>query len=562
MSETLASPSSQQIIDHVPDFRGPQASDTSEIFQPDSIDINNGETFSFGLDNAGELLPSDALFAQTGIYGRLVAELNTSKDENAPILAVVDGRGASAYSTKDRHFLWSQPNGDRAQSFSSEVIIVQLNKSYDADGNPIYSTIPTPGKGIVGTGLNEELTIGRDSENTLMQNRGFKFDNTTSRSHLKINYDENSQTLEFTDLNSANGTTINTTQRQKNLENVANNTESIPIVKDTGYVAIGKEINITVNPEVKIGELDVKFVGKSKLGGRETYVFSTKDKNGTEREMFIYQSQSEGSWRVSQGLDTEDRDRFAKGPELSKFFQYTQDTQLHPEFEEMVESLREVAFTAPGSLPTNSGESLKMGTDEIDEKGKDFEDNIRVFQLGNAELHDELYRVKNGTLSDVFTKPQLGLSQDASPDQIHAALDSYVENLNRLLEQSGVMPDFSAEPSSVVESDHPLLGAVKKESFVQIVNGRPVEWVIGASKFGDVWIERVRLADSNSSVYGTDEEMLYSGILTMKPLEYKEQATAIPDSQKKEVNGSYVNVCGFIDSFAPIKEYRKARSLV
>lgn len=561
MSETLQQPQNFELIDHVPNFSVPEVDrgDSEELTSV--IELNNGESFSLSLDETEEIIPSEDLFYQTGIHGRMIAEINTSSDpRNSNVLAIIDGRDSSAYSARDRHFLWSEKDGDRAQSFSSDVILVQLKKTEAANGTVSYDVIRTSGKGIVGTGLTEEVAIGRGGGNKLVQERGFAFDATTSRSHLSVGYDSESGKISFKDLSFKNGSNLEYQKRKDGNEKRVNDTETIPVIKSAGEIATLEEIKIGVETEYKIGNLTAELEGSSNIGGREAYVFKTTDEGGRQRSMFVYQSQSEGSWRVSQGVDIDDRDRFMKGAELSRFSQYTQDTQLHPEFESILESVRGLSFTSPGAVPKVTGDDMRIGREKVDELAEDFEENVGVFQLGNIDLHTELFRVQNGTLSEANVKAQLGLSAEASTLEAQEALKKYVVSLNEMLENSDVIPDFSLSPTKVVESDHPLLGAVKKESFIKNVKGRPVEWVIGSSKTGDTWVERIRLADTDPSVYGTDKEMLYSGILTAKPLEYRKQATAIPDSQKKDVNGSYVNICDFLEGLAPIKKYKQNRT--
>ena len=108
-----------------------------------------------------------------------------------------------------------------------------------------------------------------------------------------------------------------------------------------------------------------------------------------------------------------------------------------------------------------------------------------------------------------------------------------------------------------------------------VLDGRAVEWHMAHGPKGRVWIDRISYQDSEISNYGINSEILDSGILTNKPLEYDSQAWMLKDL---EVEGAtpalrefehskntgldkYADITGFLDQLAPISSYRKAKGI-
>jgi hypothetical protein len=53
--------------------------------------------------------------------------------------------------------------------------------------------------------------------------------------------------------------------------------------------------------------------------------------------------------------------------------------------------------------------------------------------------------------------------------------------------------------------------------------------------------------------------MVYSGILTSKPMDYTKQTTAIPDDLKGEEKGPYTDISPLLAKLLPIQQYKAAR---
>jgi len=85
-----------------------------------------------------------------------------------------------------------------------------------------------------------------------------------------------------------------------------------------------------------------------------------------------------------------------------------------------------------------------------------------------------------------------------------------------------------------------------------------VEWYMARDPAGNVWVHRIRLADATATPYGTDREMITSGALTTKPLDFGQNADGIPESLRPQFNPSYCHMSAILDRLAPIARYKDA----
>jgi hypothetical protein len=237
--------------------------------------------------------------------------------------------------------------------------------------------------------------------------------------------------------------------------------------------------------------------------------------------------------------------RFMKGSELAADGQYTQDTQLHP-----------AIATEIGSLFSKLGESkLAKGLpapnyvrpqSTVDALAQDFETQTQLNVLGSEAVNTTLHEL-----------PKAGSFEKLGDMQV---IMKKLGQLGRQLEEAGVVPDFS-EPVSTSYDKHPVLGDVAHEIYDVVVDGRPVEWHMAYDQEGRVWIDRIRYGDTLPTPYGTDKDVIYSGLLTSKPIDYDEQVAGLPEPVKiKNVNGSkYTDISRFLNTFEPIAKFRAQR---
>lgn len=308
--------------------------------------------------------------------------------------------------------------------------------------------------------------------------------------------------------------------------------------------------------EYQVGDNTYKLVGRDPAG---YWVLTSTDQNGQQRHFVVYRSQSEGSMRVSQGREayTDENGkpavRLLKGAELSPDFQYTQDTQPHPE---VLQKLRDILDTGAdeAAVPPTTLLAGTFNEAQANYLLGDFAAQQRTLPI-TPQLHERLHRLRAGEFSAQMLAELAGSEE---PRAIAAALNHEVAELNKTVDQANIIPDFSVRPDATSMEDHPELGVYASEVYRKTVNGRVLEWYMGRDPHGRVWVERIRFADSKANAYGTDAEVPYSGILTSKPLEYKKQASGLPSHLRRPVPGNtrYDDITPFLNELSPIKRYR------
>jgi len=307
--------------------------------------------------------------------------------------------------------------------------------------------------------------------------------------------------------------------------------------------------------EFHIDNISYNYLGRTDSGYME---FTSISADGPERSFLVYVSRSEGSLRVSQGREVYQKDgkehiRLMKGPELSPRSQYTQDTQLHPKFDEKVgrlEEIRELRYLPARPTPLYDSKGVEWFL-------KDFDVQTETYPLGSGELNDQLMVLKVSSQSIADIKKITGLDPLVQPDLAEAAYMHRIDILNATLESSGIMPDFSEDPTSAQVTNHPLLGDMIRETFNKTVGGKTYEWHMARDRHGRVWIERIRFADAEPTVYGTDKQMVYSGLLTSKPIDYKDQVDGLPSRLTQDMGNDYMDITRFLKKLAPIREYSR-----
>jgi len=308
--------------------------------------------------------------------------------------------------------------------------------------------------------------------------------------------------------------------------------------------------------EFQIGTVLYDYLGKNTDGYMQ---FASTTADGTRRPFVVYVSKSEGSYRASQGLETyqdeagEDKVRLMKGPELSSRRQYTQDTQLHPDFYEKVDRLEEIREL----------KGLRLGhTAEYDAKMaewffKDFDAQTETFPLGSRQLDDQLKELRAGHQSRGKIEEITGYDPQTQARQAEDAYMGKIEALNQTLEASGIMPDFSQLPTASEATQHPVLGNIIRDTYEKTVQGTAYQWVMAHDLQGRAWIDRIRFTHADPTPYGTDKQMVDSGILTSKPMDYKDQVDGLPNHLTSDMNKSYTDISKFLQQLAPVREYSK-----
>jgi hypothetical protein len=313
------------------------------------------------------------------------------------------------------------------------------------------------------------------------------------------------------------------------------------------------EAAVSANGEFQLGDTKYRCLGRTSNGME----FNSTTQDGTTRTFVVYRSNSGGAYRVSQGFETyydangQPKPRFMKGPELSPYAQYTQDTQLHPDFDKAFGRLEEDKRIASLPVQPIPNFDADRATDAI----KDFENQTTVYTLGNERVHHHLSSLKAGMLAAGDMLEITGVDAVKYPGDASRAYMARIDALNKELEAAGIMPDFSAPPDAVEADGHPQLGAIVRETYRKDVNGVQYEWQMAHDMHGRVWIDRIRLQGAEPSAYGTDKQMVFSGILTSKPLDYTSQTTGLAPELKQDLGNGLTDLAPFLRKLLPIQQY-------
>jgi hypothetical protein len=301
------------------------------------------------------------------------------------------------------------------------------------------------------------------------------------------------------------------------------------------------------------------------------YAFTSVDPEGVDRLFFAYQSNSEGGWRVSQGVyvhinhQVAPYRRYIKGPEVYEDSHYTQDTQPHPLFEQELWEIVVNDFR-PGhpDLASRYDElyqhlSRLMEHDEhsLDRARRDFHDQITRVPLGSLALQELLSGMPTGNWHPEALAASLGMPLEDT-GALWQAYEAQIQILNSQLQAEDVIPDFGAQPADARRFEHPVLGACYTEIFTHTQGDCTYEWHMSRDLHGRVWIDRIRLADSPPTPYGTDAHIVASGVLTSKPIEYTRFTLGIPEAQRPEIPESgYSDITAVLNRLEPIQRYRQ-----
>ncbi|MFO1462393.1 MAG: protein phosphatase 2C domain-containing protein [bacterium] len=270
------------------------------------------------------------------------------------------------------------------------------------------------------------------------------------------------------------------------------------------------------------------------------------------KRRFFYKSNSDGGWRASP---------YQIGGHIAKGVgrHYTQETQPIPELNEAFQFLEDAGSGFP---------KLRM-------KDEDFANYIDV---GSPLLDQGAQQTMlAGFGKEVFFPSNVGMTDigGLQPGKAfkgggyYGASDpAIVPKLASLRYPDGFIPDFSKGPSKVYQETHTLLGPITCREFsggflVEKGTGRkrPVVWTMAEDGQGRTWVKSIRYTDSKVNSYGVYDEVIDSGIITSKPLEYAKQSYKLPEEYRPDFNGEYVDITPALNMLKPIRQYRESRGL-
>ena len=301
-------------------------------------------------------------------------------------------------------------------------------------------------------------------------------------------------------------------------------------------------------PVVEVEVEDRKFLLSRVIKGDgsqrdQIFMYYHSEKFDKLYPRILYKSKSDGGWRSCPGSDG--FGHYSKG----KGIHYTQETKPH---EDLIKAIEVVENKFP--VKGNGHDFLEYYFDFTTNP-----DNMPEWLTYGPETRqfDD-----GGTLTEFQQFPPGDYDLDHFKDiDFSAAFNQF--NFNKPgLEK--FLPNFIETPLRTMQVEHTLLGPTTEEVFPAELQGRPIEWVMAYDKQGRVWVDRIAPVDAKINSYGVRSDVIDSGALTNKPLDYKFQVTALKDGLEKiefEENTQYKDITPLLDNLRPIKEFRAARGV-
>ena len=413
----------------------------------------------------------------------------------------------------------------------------------------------------------ESMVIGRDDDDPR-----YSGDLTLSRTHFKISKGQNGEVL-VSDAGSLNGTSVRAQYYPAESTRVSEPTGEDP------RKAVAREFDeamqrgsAPLTNEILREYPELKPTTKVVCGGKEFFlsdvigrsIHRPKAVMYTEVEVdgkkviaprMLYISNSDGGWRVTYGL--EEGMRIMK--EAHSYSHYTQETKLARGLLEALDTQERITEGAANIAASLNGFFLETRPD-----AQAVMTGAREIEYYHSDQSDKALKsarvVSAGMLGSMFRGK---LSAEGYPN-----VTEYFRGLDQTFRDApGFLPDFRRPAMSTYTSEHTILGPVQIEEFPAEIDGRTVMWSMASDDEGRVWIENVYFPDSNISSYGNRSEVLDMGIMTSKPLDYRQQADMLQqESERRElvVNGTphdYVDITPALDNLLPIAFYREARGI-
>lgn len=429
--------------------------------------------------------------------------------------------------------------------------------------------------GVVSEGA--ELTIGRDHQSQLAS------DPRISRNHFKVSYDNG--ILVVTDLQSTNGTEC----------------ERPPIYNDLRWATDSEELKVAILNAAKDSEIDsptaeVSAEAGSKgrpfeyieptevdslleraitsfklcgtiidrypdicpnrgivLDGRRFLfgdIFSVDERRmlaiafveGSDKNMyprFFYKSLSDGGWRSCPGISGH---HYSKG--------------------HIIYEGGYVWGTKPAHEIVSYLEERENDTRYIDYSGKVNEID-RIFNIDDL-IDQGIYTYRSEVSS---TKINSSISRETIYESMEPGIGliGHPSEARKRLEEmklpNGFMPDFSS-PADGYMYQHSILGPTKVYVFEAKLNNQAIEWHV-ATADNHLWIERIVLASSRITSYGTHDNVILGGALACKPLEYRSLIAGMVEGVDYDRHSSgYVDMKRTIDRMPWAKEFLRCQRIL
>ena len=341
------------------------------------------------------------------------------------------------------------------------------------------------------------------------------------------------------------------TDQEKNLfRNLPRDSSQFPLTRDL----LGKT-EIQPTGVVSIFGTDF-FVGKVlKTDDRDQAIMFVKNEKGFWLPRGFYKSISDGGWRSCPYTDGT---HYSKGSDIH----YTQETKPHQSLIRYLDESEALGHIAELWK--------KFGVNPLPMPGRPrgirnlLYENFQYRSTDSKPLwytYDQEVKKYNdmGILSQFQRFPPGDYGKESMGTDFAKAFEEFDFYKNEL---KGFLPDFKKQSLSILKVKHTLLGPITLEAYDATLNGRPIQWVMGFDRTGRVWIDRIAFMDVGINTYGISPEVIDSGALTNKPIEYHSQIAALKnDRDYRSFNDQYADITPLLDHLLPIKQFRLNRSI-
>ena len=262
-------------------------------------------------------------------------------------------------------------------------------------------------------------------------------------------------------------------------------------------------------------------------------VMYTKLSDGRIVPRILYKSNSDGGWRSTPGYYA--GGGFSKGRGVS----YTQETKPHEAINRYFNEMRYIQDFHLSLL------LLKFEISTLDPSVNTFMSEQTIYN--DRDALKEIQKYPPGSYSVVGK----GVNFGQTFSQFNFSSQALV----------GFVPNFNVAPETVETSKHTLLGDITLETYPGVLQGRPVKWVMAYDNQGRTWIDRIYFADTSVNSYGVYSEIINSGALTNKPLEYRNLISQLqPNTDYVDFNKEYVDITPLLANLLPIRQFLAARN--
>jgi len=308
---------------------------------------------------------------------------------------------------------------------------------------------------------------------------------------------------------------------------------------------------LTPTTTIKVGDR-VFYAGpviatKTKEGGVYLQSIMFTEVDGKLVPRAFYKSNSD-NWRVTPYF----AEIYSKGDKIH----YTQETKPH-----------ETLSAYLGEQVVNqeyNGDFIQeyFGMMIADENGnKTFNDGLGETKTFSAEhsRYDD-----GGKLDGVrqFNPGQLNKDLRSREDLARLEKVTSVENL-----PDGFVPDFSGKPVRSYQMDHTIFtpatgNKITVDVYQGVLDGQSIEWHMAHDSQGRVWVDRINFQNDKYNSYGVVSNLIHSGILTSKPIDYTVQIDRVLKYPiLAGAFSDYSDITPLIDRMGPIKKFRQQRNI-